>query len=600
MKKKHFFLPLLAALAMTACTNEDEPILDDATGNGNGEGNGEYGYVAVNIIQGDGSRSRADDTGFVYGSDDENEAKTATFYIFDAAGKIIGSPSTHSLTPDPDVPGSVVGGNVERQYQVVLVLDGVTDEEKGNPAKIVCLLNAPEFTGITQLSDLQGKVDDYCTNNKTAGKFVMSNSVYVDATGTVVATPIESNNISKSSAEALANPVEIHVERVVAKVNMKKTSGNFTYETKSGVNIMNDDNTATSQITLTPHITGIELANIAKQSYLLKNVDNSDAWGITDFGNWWKGGVANYRSFWESMPAITDASTFYANQNYTDIVSKSYKDATITEGDVLDKLGNFDMYIQPNTNQGQKTAVLVTAELCDASGKTVDFVKLRGGYYTPGGALKAIATYVQQWGYYYQEDGLTGEAAKEYHRLTPDFFTWRDKHDDSTLTWLTSYETVAHLGEKMPVPEDSPEGTEGKAYSIYTYDADKDEMTKVDNGIAEINNKLHGTSENDKKYVALYYNGGKSYYFVNIDQTPVANEHKGAAVTPYDAGTYEGVVRNHYYQLTLNGINGLGTPVFDPSDIIIPERVHEEELSYLAATVKVLSWKFVNQEVTFH
>lgn len=62
---------------------------------------------------------------------------------------------------------------------------------------------------------------------------------------------------------------------------------------------------------------------------------------------------------------------------------------------------------------------------------------------------------------------------------------------------------------------------------------------------------------------------------------------------------FEGVIRNHVYDLTLNSISGVGTPVFDPNDVIIPETPDEETLWYLGAEVNVLKWRIVKQTVDF-
>jgi hypothetical protein len=70
------------------------------------------------------------------------------------------------------------------------------------------------------------------------------------------------------------------------------------------------------------------------------------------------------------------------------------------------------------------------------------------------------------------------------------------------------------------------------------------------------------------------------YYYFNID-------HLGDA---------EGLVRNHVYEITIDGIKGLGTPVYDPKKIIIPEKPGTDE-SFISAQVNILSWKVVKQTV---
>lgn len=76
---------------------------------------------------------------------------------------------------------------------------------------------------------------------------------------------------------------------------------------------------------------------------------------------------------------------------------------------------------------------------------------------------------------------------------------------------------------------------------------------------------------------------GKCYYYVNV-------EHFGS-----DAYSV-GIVRNHWYNLTINSIKGLGTPVFNPDEEIDPDKP-EEENYFVAAEVKILKWKMVSQSV---
>jgi hypothetical protein len=85
---------------------------------------------------------------------------------------------------------------------------------------------------------------------------------------------------------------------------------------------------------------------------------------------------------------------------------------------------------------------------------------------------------------------------------------------------------------------------------------------------------------------ALLYKSGQTYYIVDI-------EHFGTKQA------YYGVVRNHVYQIDINSIKGYGSPIFDGySDVVTPEYPDDEdESSYVAARINVLSWKVVKQSV---
>ena len=78
----------------------------------------------------------------------------------------------------------------------------------------------------------------------------------------------------------------------------------------------------------------------------------------------------------------------------------------------------------------------------------------------------------------------------------------------------------------------------------------------------------------------LWWNDGKCYFYVTVDHF----------------GDMTGVIRNHWYQLAINSISGLGTPVADPTEPIDPGTI-EEETYYVAAQIQILKWKMVSQEV---
>ena len=59
-----------------------------------------------------------------------------------------------------------------------------------------------------------------------------------------------------------------------------------------------------------------------------------------------------------------------------------------------------------------------------------------------------------------------------------------------------------------------------------------------------------------------------------------------------------GVVRNHLYDVNINSVVGLGTPVYDPDEKIVPQKPDNDE-TYIAAKVNVLSWRVANNDFDF-
>ena len=88
-----------------------------------------------------------------------------------------------------------------------------------------------------------------------------------------------------------------------------------------------------------------------------------------------------------------------------------------------------------------------------------------------------------------------------------------------------------------------------------------------------INGKLADKTVVDR---ALVWKNGMTYYYYVIKHL----------------GNQEGVVRNHIYDTTVTKIAGLGTPVYDPEEVIYPEKPDEND-HYIAAQINILSWRLV-------
>ena len=58
-----------------------------------------------------------------------------------------------------------------------------------------------------------------------------------------------------------------------------------------------------------------------------------------------------------------------------------------------------------------------------------------------------------------------------------------------------------------------------------------------------------------------------------------------------------GIVRNHWYLLDVTSVSGLGTPVADETEPIIPTII-EEQTYYVAAQIHILAWKMISQSVS--
>lgn len=539
---------MLVGMAFVGCSSEKE-----LNGGGTDPVKGGTGYVAVNIVQPKtvGTRATGD---FENGDAAENNASEGLFFIFDASGNVHNVNGKSSQRIKLAGSGTTESPAVERIYNAILLIDGVKDNPTG-AKRIVCILNAPAGleTDVTKLSDLQAKVDDYCTDKTEDGKFVMSNSVYYDDGNLIVATPVKAEKVKKSASEALNDPVDIYVERVVAKVRAKQKTGGIT---NNVVKITVDG----VEHSYTIHIDGIALSNRSNKAYLLKSLTgySNDKWTWND--------KTNFRSFWEVMPSKKGGADQVTVQkvSWNDIDGDGHYNAEATPGNYC-----FTQYILPNTFEKTgdviNTSIMVAAHLTetvDGTTKNADLVWIRGGYTTDNGALKVIASAVQTKFAYYKK---TGESS--YRELESSDFEWKGETG-------VGYSCYAQLKTAF--------GIDNKIYKFTG-----ETPAEVTDGVSEVNTYL---STKTNSLYARKYTDGKSYYFVEIEHV---------AATGSGETAINGIVRNHIYDLTLNSIAGPGIPVFNPDDKYIPQEPEDENLYFLGARVNVLDWRIVSQGVEF-
>ena len=110
------------------------------------------------------------------------------------------------------------------------------------------------------------------------------------------------------------------------------------------------------------------------------------------------------------------------------------------------------------------------------------------------------------------------------------------------------------------------------------------ERSKVEKKVKRAEEELAAKEEKLESFATVkLWNGGKAYYYL-----PIAHLAESGA---------DAVVRNHVYKMNLNSVAGLGTPVPNSDKVIIPEKVEGDELSYIAASVYVLKWQLVENNV---
>lgn len=529
MRLSNFLVGMLACAAITACSNDTDSIID------NNENDGQLSYVAINIVNANAD-TRITNGQAENGDAAENGITSARFYLFNADGTaytVTNSATTSGgsgtnyvdVTIDDDNNPSTDAPNVEKIKEAVLVFRGTTNTQ---PASIVAVLNvSTESLGSNakSLNDLTGSSSIANYGTTTANNFVMSNSVYASENTKVVATNIN-GKIAASETEAKENPVDIYVERAVAKVTVtlggeKKPSSEDTYK------VSGEDTPA-----VYAQVKGWAVTTDNRTSNLLKDIDPS--WTDDNLGFTWNDSPF-YRSYWATTPSSIDPTN---DKSYTDVAANDPSLSTA-------------QYCQENTG-ATKTNLIVVAQLQGEDGTKHPIYKYFGVNYASANDIFNLICYKYNGQYWTK----TGDQYNEMDAEDLEFKATSNGNGED-------YEAVPQVKSDVTIYTPNAEGT---GYEEAT--------------ITEVNTEL-------AKNPAQVAPEGYVYYFLPIRHLASDAQKTG----------YNGVVRNHVYKITIDGINGFGTPIFDPDKDIIPTKPEDTE-TFIAARINVLSWRIVSNTVT--
>lgn len=343
----------LAAFAFSACTSEDA-----VENNPNVEG--VNSYVAVNINNVGVGGTRADGATYENGTEAESKINTIRFYFFTSDGapyKLAEGRNWLELEPNQMTPST---GNVENITNSMLVIKG---QDMTYPQSMMAVVN-PETIEAGKLADFMTKsqvegvvtTQNFKGQSATASDFVMTSSVYANGKDKVWTSDI-SGHVALSEDKAKADPVDIYVERVAAKIT-STASGATADKFEVGATANGDKVYAV--------IKGWGIANENSKANLIKVIDPT--WTEATIGFNWND--ANfYRSYWETTP-INDGTY------------KSWADYTNTAiGDVY--------YTAPNTSV-DKPIYVAAAQLVDATGKPLEISKYKGVQYLSENDVKKV------------------------------------------------------------------------------------------------------------------------------------------------------------------------------------------------------------------
>lgn len=571
MKISKLFPFACVALMMSACASDKEEI-----GSGTKHGSDPQ-YLAVNIVNvGATPTTRA--ANYEDGTEAESKINKVRFYFFNGDGSpyLIKNPGIAGVTggdpknwleasPTDDTSTSGTPSHIEKITQTVLVINGV---QSTAPAAIVAVVN-PETVdaakiqsgGIVRLSELRysavgSKFYKKDASSGAVSDFVMSNSVYVNA-GEDVCASLVAGHVTTSPDAAKAKPVDLYVERVVAKVTADVDANAF--EKGNGTNWAADKYGTKTAVGKSGNydvyavIEGWGLANENGKAEVEKQVNKAWTDGTLGFTPWTT--TDYHRCFWETSVA------FDAGMGGNQPVNPTFNQLKANIQDVLYTLPNTPGSAVPNLkdNDLTKFAVAATLRYKDASNNwhNAEICRYNGVSILGIDNLKRqVALTFSQ--YYTSTDGTT------YNQLSKDDIDF--KNPDGTMQQYRVTPTLAA----------DPAGTT-KKYYIKTTSGTTPTFTEVPKAT------VSAAIEADKAEIRK---DGRAYYYVPI-------KHLG---DPGKIAEY-GIVRNHFYKITLTGITGFGTPVYNPDKVVDPA-VPTYEKTFLAARVQVLQWRVVNQNAS--
>lgn len=582
MKTKQFFLGMLAAAALVGCSSDD--TLSNDSNPTVGDGNPRY--MSINIMSTSSALgTRAD---YENGSDAENAVNKVRFYFFTNDGNpanvkktATGYVNYYDWTPESFESGDPAQ-TVEEKIGATIVIS--TPDGDLVPSKMMAVLNPDKITTLGNASrglySVRSIQQDWAALTSQENGFVMCNSVYASNAGERVSTAtVAASNLCQSKADALANPVNIYVERNVAKVALKydasltlDNNGKLALKDAKGNDLKVTKGDAEVQVYVKPLYWTLtattEKANLSKHinpTWRTNLLSPEGLWSSVDY----------HRSFW----AVNCLTENEGTSGTDDAGAKYYTFNQITaQGHAMG--GSDVIYTNENAatnyNSGEQrkypTQVICAMQLVDADGNALEVVEYGGMKYVGIDNLK--------------KKMLSTIDAKPWKKTTSGTTTVYKELSPEDVTFKTEINYNSDIAGSQE--------NEGGRYYV--------RMTLTDEAAASEWYTVTGTSASgDKEYESLattnvtslltglghakIWKTGYTYYSFKVRH-----------LAQQDAGMY-GVVRNHSYVCSIDDIVGFGTPVYNPDEVIYPETPVDENV-YIGAKINILQWRLVPSTVS--
>lgn len=571
MKIKHLF-GLAVIAAMTASCSSNEDLGTAGPGTGTNEAGVGYATFTINLPTTSGTRAAGDPT-FDKGDANEYKVNDATLLIFkkDATGYLF-KESVDLGNMEPWTSSSTDGITTTAKLTAKITKAEV-GSDKGYYALIILNNNSKTAAKITEPTDGQ-TYEKWSKDDKNANAtnylkhdngFFMANAPKYVAGAPETLVEIKNIYASKQQAEN-STATTVYVERGLAKVSLasgseKKhvdiTEGNYKDDK---VDITGWTLDVTNTKTYPVHVTDGLWADTWKATTTPAATNDATMerfhdTKLTEFPRVYWGLDPNYSKDFATVADCEDEFNLVANQ--TDL-SKAFKTGEDAKKPQYCLENTFDI---DHMVQGQTTRVLFSAK------------------YTPAGLGDGETFYKmgnssQLWNADNVVAQIKAKAMEVFNETDPDKV-------EVILTGTDLAKAGTHLITKANVKHGTAE----------IEDAD----------ITAINTKL-GFKEakgTDPMVGLSTYVDGVSYYIARV-------KHFGDYLTKWEAGndTYNsnnanwlgryGVLRNNWYELSVNNVSGPGYPDVPK---VNPKDPDDENWQYINVSVKILSWAKRSQKV---
>ncbi|WP_195663928.1 Mfa1 family fimbria major subunit [Bacteroides congonensis] len=599
MKLSNLFWGLLGVMAFSACSSDEITSETDSP-----EFDGQSRFLSVQIANPAAIRTRADvNPGnqdgdlFEEGLANENEVKSIRFYFFKADGSACPVRREGKNYYDYSLESKDLGNgesempNIEEKVNAVLVIETDKDDNVDGLKSMVAVLNggvgADCFLGDANKSLSQLR-DEITLAGTAKDGFLMTSSVFGSETFRCE-VEVTADKLKTKPESATADPVNIYVERVWAKTRLYTewkegvSSKTVTFNEKEGYIAIPLKTAKDSETNITVGegedakvvyaiFTGWDVTSTADKAYLFKKVDSE--WNLS--WNW--NMPVLYRSYWAQNPAGTTLAYLSYNEITKKVGTKGVENGNSTSYDghnayclenAADNNDGTKSDYEPADALSNRTQAIIAAVLVTVDENNVatplSLAEWGGTQYTEDGALTAMLGIVNTQIYTKEVDGENEKLvsiSKDMVKLVSGI--------DAGVADGSSEDSKRYLSYLQLNEETAKDVTfykaNGEAYATH----------------ADVNKVL----ANKNSIGARIWSSGKTYYYTDIKHEDGAENTKGKY----------GVVRNHIYDIAITSVAGLGTPVLNPDEKIIPQHPKNDD-TYLAARINILSWRVVKQNV---